>query len=230
MGIINFISFSLIFEAFLSGWQYNRSKFYIRPKFSSNKRNLNSYIFLVDGLIVLFTAVFLRHSLYRARFFLHMFQQLGYKTNEYRYWINQHFFSKTITPEHIFFNLLVLVLIYFFASTITTTAAALIITIFVVFWFFSISKYRSDKEKKPLVYTARMKRLGITTLLITIGLWYLLIAFAYSGIHFQDYPGSFLQSDPYFLGFGLILIDMMIPLFVYISAWLMKPIDHSNRF
>lgn len=188
---------------------------------------MNSYIFLVDGLIILFTAVFLRHTLYRMRFFLHMFQQLGYKTNEYRTWVNQHFFSKTVTPEHLLFNLVVLILVYFIAGHITTTAGALVITVFVLFWFFSVARYRSDKEKKPLVFTARFKRVGGTLLVIISGLWYLLITFAYSGVHFREFPASLLQSDPYFLSFGLILVDMLVPLFVYISAWLMKPVEKT---
>ena len=179
----------------------------------------------MNGIVILLIAIFIRHSLYRLRFFAHMFQQLGYKTGEYRSWLGSHFYSHAVTPEHIFYNIIILVMIYVLADRVTLTAGALIMFTFALFWFVSLSRYRSEKEKKPLVYTARMKRLGITALILMGISWFFLIDFAYRGLRLRDFAAPFISTDPYFVGFGMIMMDMLVPLILMAAAWLMKTIE-----
>ncbi|MEX0905931.1 MAG: UDP-N-acetylmuramoyl-tripeptide--D-alanyl-D-alanine ligase [Balneolaceae bacterium] len=188
---------------------------------------MNTYTVLLNGTIILMIAIFIRHSLYRARYFLHMFQQAGYKTNEYRSWISRNFSSKTITSEHILFNLVILAMLYYLSERVTLTAGTIVIGTFALFWFLGVSRYTGTQEKKPLVYTPRLKRLGITLLIILCLLWYKLIDFAFNVLQLGDFVDPFVSTDPYFLGFGLVLTDMLVPLLLYISAWLMKPVEKT---
>lgn len=180
---------------------------------------------MMNGVVILLVAIFIRHSLYRLRFFAHMFQLVGYKTNEYRSWLSEHFYSRAITPEHIFFNIIILFMIYVFADRVTLTAGAIIMFIFTLFWFVGLSRYSGEKEKKPLVYTARMKRLWIAVLLLLALSWFYLIDFAYRGLQLRDFAAPFINTDPYFLSFGMVLVDMFVPVFLMLAAWLIKPVE-----
>jgi UDP-N-acetylmuramoyl-tripeptide--D-alanyl-D-alanine ligase len=186
---------------------------------------LDLYTLTMNGIVILIIAIFLRHSLYRLRYFLHMFQQLGYKTNEYRKWISDHLYSKAVTSEHILFNVIILVLIYFLAERITLTAGAITMFVFTLFWFIGTSNYTEEKEKKPLVYTPRLKRLGITALVLMSLVWFYMIDFAYRGIQLRDFAAPFINTDPYFLSFGMVIVDMFVWLFLLLAAWLMKPVE-----
>ncbi len=181
----------------------------------------------MNSIVILLIAIFIRHSLHRLRYFLQMFQQLGYKTNEFRRWLNHHFFSKTITAEHILFNTVILIVIYFLADRITLTAGAITMFVFTFFWFIGTSRYKSEKDKKPLVYTARLKRLGVTALVLIFFLWFYMIDFAYRGVQLRDFAAPFINTDPYFLSFGLVFVDMLIPAFLYVAAWIMKPVEKT---
>jgi len=186
---------------------------------------LDIYTLFMNAIIIVLIAIFIRHSWYRLRYFLHMFQQLGYKTNEFRQWVMDHFYSKFFTAEHIFFNLLILGMITLLVDRITLTAGAITMFVFTLFWFLSTSKYKAEKEKKPLVYTARLKRLMVTTLVILGFLWYYMIDIAYRGVQLRDFVGPFINVDPYFLSFGMVVVDILIPLFLLLSAYLMKPVE-----
>ncbi len=179
----------------------------------------------MNGIVILIIAIFLRHSIYRLRYFLHMFQQLGYKGNEYRKWISDHLYSKAVTSEHIIFNVIILILIYFLAERITLTAGAVTMFVFTLFWFIGVSNYTEEKEKKPLVYTPRLKRLGITALILMAVVWFYMIDFAYRGIQLRDFAAPFINTDPYFLSFGMVIVDMFVWLFLMLAALLMKPVE-----
>ena len=183
------------------------------------------YNLLTNGILFLMIAVFMRHSLYRLRYMLHMFQQVGYKTNEFRHWFSTHLFSKGITPEHLFFNFVILVMVYFLADWITLTSGAIIMGIFGVFWFISLSRYTEEKEKKPLVYTSRMIRLSIPIVLFLFYLWYELMELGYAVLRLRDFAQPFVELEPYFMSFGLVLIDILIPAFVWIFGWILKPVE-----
>ncbi|MDX1590671.1 MAG: UDP-N-acetylmuramoyl-tripeptide--D-alanyl-D-alanine ligase [Balneolaceae bacterium] len=186
---------------------------------------MDLYSLFMNGIVILLIAIFIRHSLYRLRFFLHMFQQLGYKTGEFRSWLSNHFYSHTFTLEHIFYNIIILLMIYWLADLVTLTTGAIVMFTFALFWFVSLSRYQGEREKKPLVYTARMKRLGITVLILLGSSWFLLIDFAYRGLRLRDFAAPFISTDPYFLSFAMVIVDMFVPLFLLVAAYLMKPVE-----
>jgi UDP-N-acetylmuramoyl-tripeptide--D-alanyl-D-alanine ligase len=186
---------------------------------------LDIYTLIMNAIIILLIAIFIRHSLHRLRYFLHMFQQLGYKTNEFRHWLMDHFYSRFFTSEHIFFNLLILGMITLLVDRITLTAGSITMFIFTLFWFLDLSRYKAEKEKKPLVYTARLKRLMVTTLIIIGFLWFYMIDIAYRGVQLRDFVAPFINVDPYFLSFGMVVVDIFIPIFLFMAAYLMKPVE-----
>ncbi len=183
------------------------------------------YTLITNGFIFLLIAVFIRHSLYRLRYHLHMFQQVGYKTNEFRQWFSIRLFSKGITSEHFLFMIVILGMTFVLADHITLTSGAIIMGIFALFWFTGTSRYREEKEKKPLIYTPRMMRLGITILVGLSLLWYFLIDFAQTVLLLRDFPAPFVNMEPYFMSFGMVLVDMLIPSIVWIFGWILKPVE-----
>lgn len=170
-------------------------------------------------------AVFVRHSLHRLRFFLHMFQQLGYKTNELRQWLSSNLIAKVFTVEHLLYSFLLMAMYFFLADRITLTAGAITMSVFTIFWFFGTSKYTPEKEKKPLVYTPRMKRLGGTLLLFFLALWFILLDSAFDLRQVQDFSEAFIIADPYFIAYALLFTDVFVPFILYIGAWLLKPVE-----
>lgn len=186
---------------------------------------MDIYTLFMNAIIILLIVIFIRHSLHRLRYFLHMFQQLGYKTNEFRHWVMDHFFSRFFTAEHILFNLIILAIITLLVDRITLTAGAITMFVFTLFWFLGTSKYKAEKEKKPLVYTARLKRLMVTALVIIGFLWFYMIDIAYRGLQLRDFVAPFINVDPYFLSFGMVVVDVFIPFFLLLSAYLMKPVE-----
>ena len=183
------------------------------------------YTLFTNGIIYLAIAVFVRHSLYRYRYMLQMFQQAGYKTHEYVKWLSRSFFSKVVTPEHIYFNILILILTYFISDHITLTSGAIIIGIFSLFWFINTSRYNPEKEKKPIVYTPRMIRLAVPGLILLFFFWLALIDFGGRLLQFRDFAEPFVDRDPYFLSFGLVMIDIFVPAVVWAMGWVLKPVE-----
>jgi len=116
-------------------------------------------------------------------------------------------------------------MIYFLAERITLTAGAIIMVTFTVFWFLGTSRYVGAREKKPLVYTARLVRLAMPSLVLVVILWIIMIDFAYRGLQLRDFAAPFINTDPYFLSFGLVIVDMFVPFFIYLAAWLVKPVE-----
>lgn len=186
---------------------------------------MDPYTIITNGLVFLFIAVLIRHSLYRLRFFLHMFQLVGYKTGEFRSWLADRFFSHVITSEHIFISIIISVLVTFFAEDITLTSAAILLSIFILFWFTGISDYRSEREKKPLVFTARMKRVSAFIGLLLIAIWYGLLEIGFVSLLVRDFAAPFIKTDPYFMAFSLVLADICVPFLVWLGGWVLKPVE-----
>jgi len=191
---------------------------------------LDLYYTTLNLLQIVLAAVLVRHSIYRFRYFLHMFQQHGYKTDEFREWFNKYFSSKIITPEHVLFNLVILSLLYFLSARLTPSAATIIFSVFVLFWFFPVGRFRPEKEKKKLVFTPRLKRLAATLAILILPLWYATVELSYTGtlsglVSVRQLDNLFVAADPYILSFGFILADMIIPFFLFLAAFLMKPVE-----
>lgn len=175
-----------------------------------------NYLLFVQALIVIMCLVMLRHSLYRGKFFLHTFQLTGYKINEYWDWLKENWNSHVLNAKYAVTNILLLAFLIFISRFLTETAPVVIITIFLSIWFWELSLY-TKKQKKPLVFTARLKRLLVPILV----LFPLIPALGgYTGVRLSG-----MIADVYVIAFGFLLADIMIPFFVILSGFLLKPIE-----
>ena len=194
---------------------------------------MDLYTLTLNAAILIICLIFLRHSITRVRYFLQMLQQHGYKTHEYRHWIVDHFSSKVITTEHLVYNTVILALLLWLSDQLTFLAGLVIIFVFTVSWFGSVSKYVSEKEKKPLVFTPRVLRLTGLFAVFLIAIYYYLGGLVFSSQLYYlnnsvaEPVGQYLTADPYLLGFLLSLIDIAIPFILFPVAWLMKPVEKS---
>ncbi len=158
-----------------------------------------------------------RHAFFRSLFMLQMFQQSGYKINEFRKWLLKNWSAHGVTVAHAAFNLLLLILLLYLDPVLTSTTTVIILTVFAVFWFGSIKPYVQNEVKKPLVFTPRMKRLAILLAAVSLPLPLYGMFWAFTaGIRFPDI---------YILGFTWIIADLLIPLFLMISATLIAPLE-----
>ena len=114
---------------------------------------------IIQIAILLIPVILLRHTWIRSRYFLQMFQQVGYKTNEFRSWIAAGFNDKVFTIEHFLMNVVLFLLIFFAAGKITYFTGAVTLAVFLSFWFWQPGRYVAGRDKKPLVVTSRVKRL-----------------------------------------------------------------------
>ena len=150
----------------------------------------------------------------RIRFFLHLFQLETYKLDRFVRWCRQHG-EMLVRPSH---AVGAVVWVAALAGMLVAPApwiAALLLGAWTL-TFISSRAYRSDQEKKPLAFTARMTRLASTTgavaaLLLGAGTW---MAWE-TGV-----PGGFLW---YVLGF--YVVDLGAPLWVAAGAGLMHPVE-----
>lgn len=194
---------------------------------------MNLFNIILNGAILAICVIFLRHTYTRIRYFLQMLQQHGYKTHEYRSWILDHFSTRVLTTEHILYNIVIFAFIYSLAQVITFVAGVIIMFVFTLFWFGSVSRYRPAKDKKPLVFTPRVKRLSATLAVLILPVYYYLGGFIFSSELFymsqtiEEPVGNFLTADPYFLAFLLCMVDMAIPFLIFPAAWLMKPVERT---
>lgn len=154
-----------------------------------------------------------------------MFQLVGYKTGEFRSFLANRFFSHVITTEHILISILISVLTIFFAEDITLTSAAILLSLFILFWFTGISKYKSEREKKPLVFTHRMKRMAVLIVILLIAIWYSLLEIGFVSLLIRDFAAPFIKTDPYFMAFSLVFVDIFVPFLVYFGGWVLKPVE-----
>lgn len=189
---------------------------------------------LLDAGALLFCLIFLRYTLYRMRFFLHTYQQVGYKNNELWQWIKDHWDEKVIPPNIALINIFIFLLLWFdelLMETLTYTSISLIFFIFTFFWFGPVANYKAAKVKKPLVFTARVKRLLVPFVLLS--------SFFPAFFSYMSFTGliPFLQLRlPYhfsgLLSFDLTLLligwsfgTLLVPLFLLMSGLLTKPIE-----
>lgn len=147
----------------------------------------------------------------RLRYFLHVFQLEGYKPNEYAAWLRPRGVPLVLAPSHaVGAGLLLLA-----AVTGMGWAAALAMLGWLV-TFASDRTYTSAREKKPLAYTDRMKRLTRTALVIgavPVALGTLI------GVSYGPVVGTVI----YLLGW--LIADVGAPLWVLLAALLMKPVE-----
>ena len=188
------------------------------------------YFTFIDALLVAFIFVMARHTILRAKFFLHIFQQKGYKFNEFREWLIDHWNKRVITPEHVLFLVIIAGLLWLLSTTITGSSAIVILSMFGIFWFGRFTYYKGERKKKPLVFTARVIRLTIPYALFCSLIPLSLTYIAYTGnIPFTPYGfdmSRFLTADIYILSIGWILGNATVPFWIFIAGSITQPIEN----
>ena len=187
---------------------------------------MNWYLFFLNLLVAGFLITIARHSFLRARFFLHIFQQKGYKLNEYWQWLQQRWNSRVITPKHTLYLVIVVALLWLLSDMLTGSAAIIILTIFGFFWFGPFDYYADEKQKKPLVLTPRMIRLSIPfailcLLIPALTTWW---AFSSGGSRLEQMV-LVMSVDVYLLCFGWVLGNALIPFFIFAAAKITEPYE-----
>lgn len=159
----------------------------------------------------------LRHAIYRGQFLLHIFQQSGYKINEFSRWLFRHWNTILFPVPNLALVLVALIGIAYLEEWLTSTAVTIIMLIFSLFWFGSISDYDISNAKKPLAYTARMIRLAGVFMLLSI--WLPLF-----GTSFAFYTGN-LFPDVYFLIFTWVFASLLLPYLLILGALIIYPVE-----
>lgn len=193
------------------------------------------YLFL-DALSVLFSFILARYCWTRLRFFIHVYQQVGYKHNEYWQWLRSHWEQKVIPGDLALYNILLFVLVIGFdwiEVAITNTALTLALFIWGIFWFGSVKRYKSGQVKKPLVFTSRVKRLMVPLMILNLFLPVFFMIWSYTGyIPFlwmipPTYDPGLLSFDVVLLVFGWVIGALLIPFSVLVAGNITKPIERS---
>ncbi|GIV60727.1 MAG: Mur ligase [Rhodothermaceae bacterium] len=154
----------------------------------------------------------------RLRFFLHLFQLEGYKPAGYLKWLRGRLRDAVFRRSHAAgLGLLALAGAGYHLLRAPFWTTVLVLPAWAVA-FASSRRYRRAREKKPLAYTNRMKRLlGVAALLAAVPvLTGLLLALRSGGLD------GFL---PYLA--GLFVADLGGPLWVLLAAWLLGPVERS---
>lgn len=190
---------------------------------------MNWYLNFIDILILVFVLVMARHTLLRGRYFLHIFQQNGYKLNEFWHWLVQHWNRRVITVEHVLYNVIIFVLLIFLSHAVTGSAAIIILAVFGISWFGPFNYYGGEKSKKPLVFTPRMMRLTTPFVIISLLLPAAATYISYAGyIPFTELSiksSALYAADMYLLAFGWVLGNALLPFFIFAAAIITKPIE-----
>lgn len=160
----------------------------------------------------------------RLRYFLHVYQLEGYKRNEYAAWLRAH-------PGRVFrvshgVGLVVLGLAavgYHYGSPYWTTI--LVLPAWAVA-FASSRIYRSERQKKPLAYTRRLRRLLAAAAVLALvplvaGLVFLVSFDGYA----DGYAGGLTGFLVYLAGF--LVADFGAPLWVLLAGLLLEPLEAS---
>ncbi|MFQ5568657.1 MAG: UDP-N-acetylmuramoyl-tripeptide--D-alanyl-D-alanine ligase [Rhodothermales bacterium] len=152
----------------------------------------------------------------RLRFFLHLFQLEGYKPRPYLRWLSRHLGHLLRLSHTIAVGVLALATgVYFLLSPFWA--------VFFVFpaWavtFASSRLYRSDRQKKPLVYTNRLKRLLGTAVVLAV-------LPSAIGLVFGLRQDGLLGFLPYLIGF--FAADFGAPVWVVLAALIMQPVEST---
>lgn len=175
------------------------------------------YFLSVEIFFLFSLAVLVRYSLFRHRYFLHMVQLNGYKSNEYWGWIKQYW-SRDIVPFEYYFIYILLALHLLGYKYLTLTTHTLVLSVAVLFWFFSIKRYR-QKQKKALSFTPRMLRQTITSALLSLPV--LIWGFSTA----LSIPSEIIH--PTFLLSSLAATGFLAPFYILLAGIINKPIENS---
>ncbi|MEQ8578973.1 MAG: UDP-N-acetylmuramoyl-tripeptide--D-alanyl-D-alanine ligase [Balneola sp.] len=188
------------------------------------------YLTLLNYFSIIFCVILFRYHWYRTRFFVHTFQQVGYKNNEYWQWLRMHWDEKVIPVDLGIFNLILFIAVAvdgFWGSVVTRSTLAVVFFVYTVFWLSSIQRYKQEKVKKPLIITNRVKRLLIPVILLGVLFPAFLTFESYSGRFLYNYSPGLLNFDIVLLVFGWVFSAILIPFFIFIASWVTKPVENA---
>ncbi len=154
----------------------------------------------------------------RLRHFLHMFQLHGYKSGEFLGWTARRFWTLVFRTSHKL-ALAELILAAVCAALFDPLPAMAALLLLWAATFVSSRRYRSDREKKPLKYTPRMRRLLATAALLA-----LLPVAAGASLWLR---GDLAELVWYLA--GLLLADFLAPAWVLGAAAVMAPVERGIR-
>ncbi len=144
-----------------------------------------------------------------------------------------HWNQRVITPKHTLYLIIIAVLLWFLRGVLTESTIIIILTVFAFFWFSPFNYYRSEKQKKPLVFTPRMWRLCVPFVLVNLLLPVAFILLAFHYVPFLVMPNQellLIQVDIYILALGWILAHVLVPFWIFIAASAMQPVeDHIHQ-
>jgi UDP-N-acetylmuramoyl-tripeptide--D-alanyl-D-alanine ligase len=151
----------------------------------------------------------------RTRFFLHVFQLETYKLDRFGRWVAANVSSAVVRRSHVVGVALLAAAGAGFSLYAPRWVAAAVLPAWALA-FISSKRYRSDREKKPLAFTARMTRLSVATGIVAA---LPVVAGGFIGWSTGDASGFFW----YLL--GLFVADFGAPLWVAAGAGLTAPIE-----
>jgi len=149
----------------------------------------------------------------RLRFFLHRLQLSGYKTSAYRQTLRGPVFDLRIRVSHVLG--LVWLAGYAMSAKFLPGADWWLAGLWTL-TFISSRRYRRDRTKKPLVWTARMRRLGAAAVLLG------LIPVVIGGSMGPAMGGP---NGPLLWLTGWWLADLLAPWWVVLAAFVMRPVE-----
>lgn len=194
------------------------------------------YYTILNIFSIIICLIFARYYWFRTKFFINVFQQVGYKPNEYWHWLRDHWEQKVIPADLAIFNILLFALVVgleWLDIEITNSSKTIVLFTLSLFWFSSVKRYKAEKVKKPLVVTARVQRLIIPVAIITLFIPAYFLTWTYSGllpfywVSVATYDSGFLSFDVILLVFGWIFGAMIIPFSIFIGSAITKPIEKS---
>jgi UDP-N-acetylmuramoyl-tripeptide--D-alanyl-D-alanine ligase len=149
----------------------------------------------------------------RLRYCLHVFQLEGYKVSEFAAWVARRPRNLVLRNSHLV-GIAILALSFPGYAFLDPTLTGLLVSLAWSVAFASSKRYRSERQKKPLVYTYRLRRL------LAIALFFVIVPVAIAGW------SSFGRQDwPAFMFGGLLAADLLAPLFVMIAGVIARPVE-----
>lgn len=175
------------------------------------------YFQFVDYFFFIALILVARFSYKRFYYFLHMAQLNGYKSNEFWVWIKDNWAKQVAIPEFyfIYFVLVAQILGY---KYLTLSTHSIILSSVLIFWFGSTKRYKV-KQKKPLVFTPRMVRQTIVSVILglPLAIWGFKVSYQVNSMIFH----------PIFASFGFVFSCFSAPFAVLIAGFITKPIENS---
>jgi UDP-N-acetylmuramoyl-tripeptide--D-alanyl-D-alanine ligase len=162
----------------------------------------------------------------RLRYSLHLSQLHGYKVVEYVRWLIRHPVNYVFRLSHGLGAALILVSYSLADMVPERTLTATMFALWCVF-FASSRRYRSDREKKPLVWTPRAKRLfGLSVAMTAVPVLAAAVATVVSAA--QELDGSVVSRTQLNLRIWL-MADLFAPLMVAWAGILIEPLEAFFR-